>query len=159
PLRRLPEVVKMRFVLQIVFVVTLILPTVIHSQIASESVVRQLIELKDQMLKAELERDTSFLDQVFADEFVYGMTTGDVLTKAQLLARVKAPDHTYEYLHSNNAQVRVYGNVAVMTDHTMTKGSNKGHEFGGDFRFVRIFVKKRGKWRAVLTQGTPMTQA
>ena len=142
-----------------VFVIALALPSLMHGQAADESVTRQLTELKDQLHKAERERDTDFLQQVFADEFVAGTSQGDVLNKTQLLARVKSPDHTYHELHSNDVQVRVYGNVAIMTDHTTIQGTDKGQPFGGDFRFVRIFVKKRGKWQIVLSQGTPMRNA
>jgi hypothetical protein len=146
----------MKYVRQVVLVAALAFPSLIHGQVAAESVVRELTDLKDQLLKAELERNTDFLQQVFADEFVYGMTQGDVMNKAQLLARVKSPDHKYDFLRSDSVQVRAYGDVAIMTDRTSTRGTNKGRPFSGDFRFVRIFVKKQGKWHVVLEQGTPI---
>jgi ketosteroid isomerase-like protein len=148
----------MKCIRLLVFVAALISPFVTHGQVASESVVRDLTALKDQMHKAERERNTDFLQQLYADEFVAGTSQGDVLDKAQLLARVKSPDHTYDELHSDDVQVRVYGNVAIMTDHTTVRGTDKGHPFGGDLRFVRIFVKKHGKWQIVLGQGTPLRQ-
>jgi Domain of unknown function (DUF4440) len=143
---------------QLVVVAALVFPSVMQGQVAGEPLVRQLTELKNQLLKAERERNADFLEQVFADEFVYGMTQGDVLSKAQLLARVKSPGHKYEELHSDGEKVLVYGNVAIMTDHTTARGSNEDHPFGGTFRFVRVFVKKHGKWQVVLEQGTPMLQ-
>jgi hypothetical protein len=146
----------MKYALQLVFLAALTFPSVIHGQVVSESLVRQLTKLKDQMHQAERERNTDFLQEVFADELVYGTTRGDVLNKAQLLARTKSPDHSYEDLHSDDVQVRIYGNVAIMTDRTTARGINEGHPFGGVFRFVRIFVKKHGKWQVVLEQGTPM---
>lgn len=137
-------------------VAALAFPCVVHCRAASESVVRELTALKEQLHKAERERNPDFLQQLYADELVAGTSQGDVLNKAQLLARVKSPDHSYDELHSDNVQIRVYGDVAVMTDHTTVKGTDKGRPFGGDFRFVRIFVKKHGKWQIVLIQGTPV---
>jgi hypothetical protein len=148
----------MKHIRPVVFLAALTFPSVIHGQVADDSVVRQLINLKDRLHKAERERNTDFLQQVFAADFVAGTSQGDVLNKAQLLARVKSPDHSYDELHSDDVQVRVYGNVAIMTDHTTIKGTDKGRSFGGDFRFVRIFVKKHGKWQVVLSQGTPIRQ-
>ena len=149
----------MRLILLIGFAASLALPASLSAQSANESVVHELTDLKNRMLKAEFERNTAFLQEVFAREFIYGMTTGDVMTKKQMLARVKSPTHVYKNLQSDDEQVRVYENVAIMTDHTTTMGTNNGHPFGGDFRFVRIFVKQHGKWRVVLEQGTQLREA
>lgn len=129
-----------------------------YGQSASESVIRDLTDLKDHLHRAERERDVGFLQQVLADEFVAGTSRGDVLNKAGLLARVSSPDFKYDELHSDGVQIREYGNVAIMTDHTTVRGTDKGERFGGDFRFVRVFVRRHGEWQIVLAQGTPMQQ-
>jgi ketosteroid isomerase-like protein len=53
-----------------------------------------------------------------------------------------------------NTDVRVYGNVAVMTNHTTIRGADNGKPSGGISRYLRIFVKEQRRWRAVPEQAT-----
>jgi ketosteroid isomerase-like protein len=129
------------------------------AQPAKRSVAEQVTQLKIQWLDAERARDMKFLQQLFAEDFVVGTSQGDVLNKAQLLERLSLPDRKIEELHSDNVEVRVYGNVAILTDHTTLRGHDKGSAFGGEFRYVRIFVQQHGKWQAVLAQATPLKPA
>jgi len=146
----------MQYLRPIAFVSILVAASVVQAQFARQAEVRELTEFKDQLLKAEVERNTIFLQQALADNLVYVKTQGEVMNKEQLLARVMSTEHTYEFLKSDSVTVQRYGNVAVMTDRTSTKGANNGHAFGGEYRFVRIFVRQNGKWKVVLEQGTPI---
>ena len=44
-----------------------------------------------------------------------------------------------------------------MWERVTVDGTDKGRHFGGDFRFVRVFVKDHGAWKVVLAQGAPVT--
>jgi ketosteroid isomerase-like protein len=121
-----------------------------------DDVVQQLTKLKHQWAEAEDNRDTGFLERLLADDFEAGTAKGDVINKEQLIQRIKSPGRRIDEHHSDDIRVRVYGNVAVMTDHTTISGVDNGSRFGGEFRFVRIFVKQHGRWQAVLAQATPM---
>lgn len=146
----------MRYARPVASIVILVAVSVAQGQLASQAVVRELTGFKDQLLKAEVDRDTFFLQQAIADDFVYVKTQGEVMNKEQLLARVRSPEHSYEFLKSDSVVVRRYGDVAIMTDRTSTKGAINGRAFGGDFRFVRVFVRKNTRWQVVLEQGTPI---
>jgi len=50
--------------------------------------------------------------------------------------------------------VRVYGETAVVTFHGDIHGSRAGKDMSGQFREVRVFVKRDGAWRAVMAQRT-----
>ena len=148
----------MQIMRRLLLVAILAAASVAQGQSANDGFVRELTAFKDQLLKAEVERNTSFLEQALSDDFVYVKTQGEVMNKQQLLARVKSPEHTYEFLKSDSVVVRRYRDVAVMTDRTSTRGAISGRAFGGDFRFVRIFVQQNGKWQVVLEQGTPIQE-
>jgi hypothetical protein len=119
-------------------------------------VVQELIKLKQQWTRAEDTRDIKFLDGLLAEDFEAGTAQGDVINKEQLIKRIEAPERKIDEHSSDDIRVRVYENVAVMTDHTTIRGANNGKPFGGEFRFVRIFVKQGGRWQVVLAQATPL---
>lgn len=126
------------------------------SLMRADDAVQQLEKLKKQWSEAEVNRDIAFLDKLYADDLEIGTSQGDVLNKQQMMERVKDPDHKWDQVDSDHIHVRVYGNVAVMTDLTTVRGTDKGKSFGGVYRFVRIFVRQQGRWRVVLAQATPL---
>lgn len=117
--------------------------------------VQELTKIKEHWSEAEVQRDIGYLDQLFATDFDMFNARGH-FNKEQMLQSLKDPDLTFTELHSDNVQVRLYGNVAVMTDHVTARGIAKGKEFSRESRFVRIFVREHRKWQAVLAQSTPL---
>jgi ketosteroid isomerase-like protein len=57
-------------------------------------------------------------------------------------------------MESDDMRVRVYGDSAVVTALTRTKGKFMGQEFSTQERSTDVFVKRDGQWRCVLTQLT-----
>ena len=99
------------------------------------------------------------MQELMADDVVVGNSQGQVLNKEQFLARLKDPERIIKIVHSDDFRVKVYGEVAIMTESNKIQGTDHGKPFGGDFRFLRVFHKQDGKWRVVLAQGTPLPAA
>jgi ketosteroid isomerase-like protein len=55
-------------------------------------------------------------------------------------------------------KVRVYGDMAVATYGSTDKGSYKGKDISGRFRWTDVFVKRNGRWEIVAGQGTRISQ-
>ena len=57
-------------------------------------------------------------------------------------------------LRIDDDRVQVYGTTAVMTYHYRTNERYRGEDQSGDFRFLRVFVKRDGRWQMVAGQET-----
>lgn len=152
----------MRWMPALLFMAVLTLSPVVCAQTAAaragkgETAEQQVLELENRWFEAEKAHNTAFLEQIFADDLVVGSAMGDVVDRNQILTRMRSPDHRIDELHSDHVRVRVYGNVAVVTEHATIRGHDKGRPFGGEFRYLRIFVKRQGKWQVSLVQATPL---
>ena len=146
----------MRRLQVLVFVTLVFVLGYVSSVRGGDDPVQELTKIKEQWSEAEVKRDIGYLEQLFAEDFDMFNARGH-FNKEQMLQSLKDPDLTFTELHSDNIQVRLYGNVAVMTDHVTAHGVAKGKEFSRESRFVRIFVREHGKWQAVLAQSTPLT--
>jgi len=124
----------------------------------SPSVDEQLKKLDQKWLDAEKLGDADFLDKLFSDDYEMVNTQGDGLTKEEMLAKAKSPTRDkLDILRPDEIQVHVYGNLAIINDHTTITGHTRdGQELNGLIYSTRILVKKNGKWRAVHEQETWM---
>jgi ketosteroid isomerase-like protein len=63
-----------------------------------------------------------------------------------------------ESLVNDDIQVRIYGNVAVVTARGTARGRYKGQDASGQFRYIRVWIKREGRWQAIAAQSTMIEQ-
>jgi ketosteroid isomerase-like protein len=118
--------------------------------------------LEEQLAKAVVRGDREFFERNLADDFTHTSHTGAFKTKAQWMAESKfsdarqKPETTrYDAFEVDELAVRVYGETAVVTGRSTPKGTTaKGEPITGQFRFLRVWVKRQGRWQAVAFEGT-----
>lgn len=111
---------------------------------------------QDALIAAYIHRDTAALDRILAGEYTFiNDDAGGVANKKQILDSFKAGgDREITSYTRQDDQVRMYGDVAVLTYRYQSTETYKGRENGGDFRVTRIFVKRDGRWQTVGGQET-----
>jgi ketosteroid isomerase-like protein len=61
----------------------------------------------------------------------------------------------YDAFEVDDLRVRVYGDTAVVTGRSTPRGRDaRGQEMHGRYRFLRVWVKRDGRWQVVAFQGT-----
>lgn len=106
--------------------------------------------LDHKWLDSEKKGDLAYLEKFFAESYVLVLANGQSYTKKEWLGILKGPDHpTLLTLDPENIKVHVFGNVAILTDHTTVKGHDaKGNSLDGEFNVFRVVIKQNGMWRA-----------
>jgi uncharacterized protein (TIGR02246 family) len=120
---------------------------------------QEIRALEARLNKAIIRADRELFDRVFAEDFTHTNHSGVFRTKAQWMANHK-PDakSPYESFDSDDLAVRVYGDTAVVTGRSTPRGKTAaGEPITGQFRFLRVWVKRQGQWKAVAFQGTRIT--
>ena len=117
---------------------------------APATVEEELKKLDHKWLDSERTGDLDYCEKFFADSYVLVLANGTMYTKAEWLGILRGPDRpTIEVLDPTNIQVHVFGNVAILTDHTTLKGhDSKGARLDGEFNVFRVVIKKNGSWQA-----------
>ncbi len=140
----------------VAFVLALSLAPGLKAQNKNQAVIQELTKIKQEWSEAELKKDIPFLNKLWANDCVFGTSLGTVMNKQQLIELIKGTNRKVTELHSEDIHIRLYGNTAIMTDHTTMRGVYNGKPYGGVYRYVRIFRKEGGTWRVVLVQATPV---
>src|SRR5439155_844735 len=73
---------------------------------------------------------------------------------SQRLENIRSAHTQIESVGSEDQDVRVYGDTAVITGRVTLKGKYSGKEASGLYRSISVWVNQRGRWRLVANQIT-----
>jgi ketosteroid isomerase-like protein len=114
---------------------------------------QELRELVRKWDEATVTGDAATLDRLLADEFAF---VGGP-RKAEYLASVKAktPDSYVASAVSDEVQVQVYGDTAILTGLDTVKGKSKGQDYVNKWLYMDVWIKRAGRWQCVKTYSSP----
>jgi ketosteroid isomerase-like protein len=116
---------------------------------------QRIRELEQQTNAAVVSGDLRVFEELLADDFTHTNQAGIFRTRAQWLANHKPGHSPYTRYDVDELKIRVYGETAVVTARTTPQGQDsRGKPITGQYRYLRVWAKRDGKWRAVAFQGT-----
>lgn len=126
---------------------TIVANAQIKKDYQNEKVERELKALVLEWDTAMVNRDVTTLDRILADEFTLSGTP-----KSQFLAFVKAPGTMIESAVSDNFDVRVYKDTAVLIANDTIKSNVNGVPVVNVYRYIDVWIKRAGRWQCVATE-------
>jgi len=111
----------------------------------------ELVKLDQEWLDAARNHDRAFCERLWAPGFVEIIGHGVVLNREQLLDLISDKTRQGKPYVDDVHVANYYGDVAVVTDHTTLKGHDIGKkaDLAGQYRAIRVYIKRNGKWRAI----------
>jgi ketosteroid isomerase-like protein len=114
----------------------------------------ELLKLEEQFEEAVVKNDAEAISRLVADDWIIVDADGGIVDKQHFLGVITSGAVTHELMKSDDTRARVYGDSAVVTALTRTKGKFMGQQFSTQERATDVFAKLDGQWRCVLTQLT-----
>ena len=114
----------------------------------------EFLKLEEQFAEAIIKNDPGAIERLVTDDWIIINADGGIIDKERFLEVIKSGTLTHEMMESDDMRVRVYGDSAVVTALTRTKGKFMGQEFSTQERATDVFVKRDGRWQCVLTHLT-----
>ncbi len=110
--------------------------------------------LTEQLRQASLKGDAATYDKLLADDYISTNIFGATSTKAQVLENMKSGKVKFEAIDFSDMKVKVYGDTALVISTANVKGHFGDTEISGQWRIVRVWVKRKGQWQTVSFQAT-----
>jgi ketosteroid isomerase-like protein len=104
--------------------------------------------------RARIEGDTAFLERFYAWELRIQDSDGSVIERDTDIALFATRRVRPEVITAEELQVKLYGDVAVVTGLDHVKGTYLGVSGEGRLRFTDVLVRRDGRWQLVANQGT-----
>jgi ketosteroid isomerase-like protein len=139
-----------------IIVIAMLVPFV--GQNRSSEMQEEIMKLEDEFGQAMIKNDADAIGRFLADDWIIIDPDGGTIDRSRFLDVIKSGALSHETMNSEDARVRIYGDTAMVTALTTTKGKYMGQEFTTQERATDVFVKQNGRWQCVLTQLTRFTK-
>lgn len=123
----------------------------------SQSELEQSVRQVDRELTDAIEgNDTRVMARLLADDLILTASGGAIVSKARWIEIVETGERTYKSYDTDEIEVRVFGDAAVVTGRADVTEVAEGREYPGLYRFTRVYARHREGWLAVAIQITSL---
>jgi ketosteroid isomerase-like protein len=119
---------------------------------------QELLKVEKEFAKAIVKNDLEGIERLVAVDWIIVGPDGEIVERARFFEVIKSGAMTHDAMESEDFRIRVYGDSAVVTGITRTKGKFMGQEFSTKERATDVFVKRDGRWQCVLTHLTRLSK-
>ncbi len=114
----------------------------------------EVSKLEKEFSQAIVKNDAGAVGRFLADDWIIIDPDGGIIDRASFLGTIESGVLTHEMMESDDTRVRIYGNTAIVTALTTTKGKFSGQVFTTQERVTDVFVKQNGRWLCTFSQLT-----
>ena len=118
----------------------------------------QLISQADAWDKAIVRKDRAAIAGNMTEDFRQISARGAVAGKEAFLDTITSPKLVIHPYGVEDMDVRIYGDVALVSGRTRMTGSWDGKPFASHYRYVDVYVRKDGQWRVANVQVTELQE-
>jgi ketosteroid isomerase-like protein len=114
----------------------------------------KIIAMEHMWSQAYVLKDPKALERILDDTFVNVESDGKLLTKAEVMAEVRAS--TILQVLTESMVVNLHGDTAIVTGIFLMKGVERGKPFAQRERFMDTWLYKNGQWVTIAGLVTPI---
>lgn len=118
--------------------------------------IAQLTRQADAWDKAIVRKDSTAIEANMSDDFRQIDGRGNVETRASFVEGLLSPQLTIDPYTVEDLDVRLYGDVALLSGRTRMSGSYDGVRFASHYRYIDIYARTNGVWKIVSVQISPI---
>ena len=116
-------------------------------------------KIEQEILDGILKSDTSALEKYLSNDYLGIGPDGATQNKSEFLSDVKSGTLKLESSKYSDMKVQVAdADMAVVVYRSNDKGTYKGKDITGEYRWLDVFVKRDGKWQISIDQGTQIAK-
>jgi ketosteroid isomerase-like protein len=115
----------------------------------------QIEALEHQWQVAMLADDVTAMDKLLSDDYLGITGTGELLTKAQQLDRMKTRNISISQLSTSDVKIKLVGSIAIVTSLAQVEGVSNGAPLQGSYRYTRVYQRlPSGAWKVTSFEAT-----
>lgn len=144
------------FALAVIFPLQILMVEHVNSDDVATA--QSALEFQSTRFNAMVEEDIESLEQFLADDLTYSHTTGWTETKSEFLATVESRKIDYVSMSPEDVEVRIYGDVAVMTGQSRMQGIVGDRKVCLTIRFLDVSRRAGDSWQLIAWQSVKIPE-
>lgn len=117
-------------------------------------VIAQLTVQSDAWDKAIVRQDRVAIESNMADDFRNIDSNARVMTRRQFVDELVSSDLEIDPYTVEDFDVRLYGDMALVSGRTAMTGRFQGEPFTTHYRYIDIYARRDGEWKIISVQTT-----
>ncbi len=113
---------------------------------------KAVLDAEKQRFEAQVSKNYAVLDRVLADDLVYTHSHGGSDTKQSYIQSIRDGKSKYDSINTEEQNVRLYGNTAVINGMCMVKALSNGETINTHLKYTDVYVRKGKQWQMVAWQ-------
>ena len=110
----------------------------------------EIDQMEETWRNAMLQRNSTALEALLADDYTAITATGAIQTKEQAVSNLRTGAVLITGLTVSDRKVRIYGTTALVTSAAELVGSKGAMALTGRYRYTRVYVRNgQGEWKIV----------
>ena len=105
---------------------------------------------------AHRDLDLETLENILSDHYRQVQADGSVIGKQELLASYRSGLRKWEIAESDQHEIRILGDTALLIGRWKGKGENQGKKFDYSARFLAVYQLEAGQWKLVSDLSIPL---
>jgi ketosteroid isomerase-like protein len=119
-----------------------------------------LEKIEHEISEGILKGDPSAADKYVTSDYLGIGPDGATQNKSEFLSDIKSGTLKLESSTLSDLKVQVAdAGTAVVVYRTTDKGTYKGKDITGEYRWLDVFVKRDGRWQIAIDQGTQIAKS
>jgi ketosteroid isomerase-like protein len=123
-----------------------------------QAAVQEVIRAEQKLAAAHKQLDLEVFDRLLHPDYAIIQPGGLVEGKEETLASLRSGTRHWDIARSDQFDVRIYGDTAIVISRWRGKGSNGDVSFDYQARVLAVWVHEDGQWRNVAAQATALDQ-
>jgi len=116
--------------------------------------VEQVRAAEEQLARAHVRMDIDLMEDLLHPDYVIIQPGGVVESKGQVLDSYRSGRRHWEFARSDQMDIRVYGETAIVVGRWQAKGRNGNLDFDYAARFLSVWVRQGEHWLNLTSQST-----
>jgi ketosteroid isomerase-like protein len=115
----------------------------------------ELIQIERELAVAWPKGDKETIDRILAPDWSVTNALGQVQSKGQVMRDAfQSATLKVRSARVDEIEVRLFGNTAVVTGHSVSEGFYAGKPFRANLRFTDVFVQRMQRWQVVASHAS-----
>lgn len=117
----------------------------------------QVRAAEKRLAEAHVRMDVDLIENLLHPDYVIIQPEGIVESKEKVLNSYRSGMRHWEFARSDQMDIRLYGETAIVVGRWQAKGRNGNVDFDYTARFLSVWVRQAGRWLNLTSQSTEIT--